>query len=165
MLYYNAETRKILISRNFRFLEPSNTTPEHLVITPDNEGESRSALDIVTRMPGESLGRSLNPLKHRAEDNINGSLRRTRGRRIDYKHLSDPWQDNETMLANEITNLLEGDDDQLTLKQAKQSLEWPVLRCCSYTRTASRSNNLEGLGLSERGRGRGSPHRLNRRLE
>ena len=48
-----------------------------------------------------------------------------RGRRIDYKYLSDPWQDDETMLAKEIMNLLEGDDDQPTLKQAKQSLEWP----------------------------------------
>src|SRR6266853_286759 len=63
VLYYNAETRKILISRNFHFLEPLNTTPECLVITPDDEGESRSTTDIVTGMLGESSGRSLNPLK------------------------------------------------------------------------------------------------------
>ncbi len=48
-----------------------------------------------------------------------------RGRRINYQHLNDPWQDNKTMLAEEIMNLLEGDDNQPTLKQAKQSLEWP----------------------------------------
>jgi len=48
-----------------------------------------------------------------------------RGRRIDYKHLDDPWEDNETIHAKELMNLLEGDDDQLTLEQAKQSLEWP----------------------------------------
>ena len=29
------------------------------------------------------------------------------------------------MSAKEITNLLEGDDDQPTLEQAKWSLEWP----------------------------------------
>ncbi len=63
VLYYNAETRKILILRNFHFLEPLNATPEHLVIIPDDEGESRSATDIITRMPGKSLGRSLNSLK------------------------------------------------------------------------------------------------------
>jgi len=92
---------------------------------PDDEGESRSAMDIITRMLGESSGSPKNPLKHRAEGDIDGSLHRTRGRRINYKHLSDLWQDNETMLAKEIMNLLEGDDDQPTLKQAKQSLEWP----------------------------------------
>ena len=111
VLYYNAETRKILISRNFHFLEPSNATPECLVIMPDDEGESRSAMDIITRMLGESSGSPKNPLKHRAEGDIDGSLHRTRGRRINYKHLSDLWQDNETMLAKEIMNLLEGDDD------------------------------------------------------
>jgi hypothetical protein len=122
VLYYNAETRKILISRNFHFLEPSDATPERLLITPDDEGESRSATDIVTGMQSSCL----NPLKRRAEDDIDGSLRRMRGRRIDYQHLSDPWKDNETMFAKEITNLLEGDnDDQPTFEQAKRSLEWP----------------------------------------
>jgi len=82
VLYYNAETRKILISRNFRFLEPSDATPERLLITPDDEGESRSATDIVTGTPSSRP----NPLKRRAEDDIDGSLRRTRGRRIDYQH-------------------------------------------------------------------------------
>jgi hypothetical protein len=64
-LYYNAETRKILISRNFHFLEPSDTTPECLIITPDDEGESRSATDIVTGTQSsgmQSLGVK-NPLK------------------------------------------------------------------------------------------------------
>ena len=49
-----------------------------------------------------------------------------RGKRINYQHLSDPWKDDETMFAEEIMNLLEGDDDdQPTFEQAKQSLEWP----------------------------------------
>ena len=48
-----------------------------------------------------------------------------RGRRVDYQHLNDPWQDDESMNAEELTNLLEGDDDQPTLEQAKRSLEWP----------------------------------------
>jgi len=39
--------------------------------------------------------------------------------------LNDLWQEDETISAKEITNLLEGDDDQPTLEQAKRSLEWP----------------------------------------
>ena len=48
-----------------------------------------------------------------------------RGRRADYQHLNDPWQDDEAMNAKEVMNLLEGDDNQPTLEQAKRSLEWP----------------------------------------
>jgi hypothetical protein len=73
VLYYNVETRKILTSRNFHFLEPTIPSPEHLLITPDDEGESRDATDIVTGMPGEPLSRSLNPLKRRAEEEAEGS--------------------------------------------------------------------------------------------
>jgi hypothetical protein len=80
VLYYNAETRKILISRNFHFLEPSTASPKRLLITPDDEGESRDAMDIVTRMLGESSGRPLNSLKHRVEEDAEGSTRRMRGR-------------------------------------------------------------------------------------
>ena len=38
VLYYSAETRKILTSRNFRFLEPSDTPtdPEHIMIMADD---------------------------------------------------------------------------------------------------------------------------------
>ncbi len=48
-----------------------------------------------------------------------------RGKRIDYKHLDDPFSDKETMKAEELTNLLDSDDDQPTFDQAKRSLEWP----------------------------------------
>ena len=90
VIYYNAETRKILISRNFHFLEPSIASPEHLLIMPNDEGESRDATDIITGTPGESSGRPLNPLKHQADEEAEGSTCRMRGRRIDYQHLSDP---------------------------------------------------------------------------
>ena len=48
-----------------------------------------------------------------------------RGKRIDYKHLDDLYSDEETMSTEQITNLLEGDDDQPTLEQARRSLKWP----------------------------------------
>lgn len=42
--YYNAETRKVLTSRNFRFLSLTNdeTPPEPIVLTPDAPGEGES---------------------------------------------------------------------------------------------------------------------------
>ena len=92
---------------------------------PDDEGELRDATDIVTRTPDESSGRPLNPLKHRADEEAKGSTHQTRGRRINYQHLNDLWEDDEAMHAEEITNLLERDNDQPTLEQAKWSLEWP----------------------------------------
>ena len=42
VLYYSAESRKVLTSRNFKFLDPSHADPECILITPDNaarEGE------------------------------------------------------------------------------------------------------------------------------
>jgi hypothetical protein len=48
-----------------------------------------------------------------------------RGKKVDYKHLDDPFSDDETMSAEELTNLLEGDPNQPTFEQAKQSAEWP----------------------------------------
>jgi hypothetical protein len=44
--------------------------------------------------------------------------------------LNDPFSDEEVMSAKQITNLLEGDDDdQPTLDQARRSLEWPEWEC------------------------------------
>jgi hypothetical protein len=124
--YYNAETRSVLTSRNYCFLEPSETVPEQLLVTPDDvarEGElgTRNAVDArntANAEPGPS-----NPRKRSAEDD--DERRQTRGKRVDYKHLDDPYSDDETMSAEELTNLLEGDEDQPTFEQAKRSLEWP----------------------------------------
>ncbi len=55
--YYNAETQSVLTLRNFRFLNPSNTVPEQLVI----------ALNDVAR-EGESKGNAQNTMDAR---NIN----------------------------------------------------------------------------------------------
>jgi len=129
--YYNAETWLILTLRNFHFLEPSETsdTLEQLLIAPDDvacKGESwddtRNTMDtwIVDAEPGPSSSR-----KRPAEDDAKGSLRKTRGKRVDYKHLDDPFSDDEAMSTEELTNLLEGDLNQPTFEQAKWSAEWP----------------------------------------
>jgi len=49
----------------------------------------------------------------------------TRGKRVDYGHLHDPFSDDEVINTEELTNLLEGDDDQPTFNQVKRSPEWP----------------------------------------
>jgi hypothetical protein len=124
VLYYNAETRKVLTSRNYHFLDPSDSIlqPEQLLVTPDDaacEGEPRDDVRNITDVEA-------GPLKHKCEDDVKGSLKRQmRGKKVDYRHLHDPFSDDEVMSAEELTNLLEGDDDQPTLKQAKHSLEWP----------------------------------------
>ncbi len=48
-----------------------------------------------------------------------------RGKRIDYKHLDNPFLDDETMKAEELTDLLKGNNNQPTFDQAKCLLKWP----------------------------------------
>jgi hypothetical protein len=124
--YYTAETQSVLTSRNFHFLkplDPSNTIPEQISITPDDvprEGESmgntQNTMDTwnVDAEPGP-----LSPQKQPAEDDAEGSPYQTRGKRVNYKHLDDPFSDDETMNAEELTNLLKGNPNQPTFKQAK----------------------------------------------
>jgi len=69
--------------------------------------------------------RPLSPQMWPAEDEAKGSSWKMREKQINYKHLDDPYSDKETMSAEQITNLLEGKDDQPTLEQARWSLEWP----------------------------------------
>jgi hypothetical protein len=48
------------------------------------------------------------PRKRLAEVDVEGSMtRRTRGKKVDYKHLNDPFSDEEVMSAEQITNLRE----------------------------------------------------------
>ena len=124
VLYYSAETHKVLTSRNYHFLNPSdsNLKPEQLLITPDDamcKGESRNDAWNITNAKAS-------PLKCKSEDNVEESSKcQTRGKKVDYGHLHDPFSDEEVMNAEELTNLLEGDKDQPTFKQAKCSLKWP----------------------------------------
>ena len=116
VLYYNADIRKVLTSQNFCFLDPSDASPEQILIMPNDvarEGESGRGMWLITCAdPSEAGPSSLIPQKRHAEDNIEEStMRRTRGKRVDYKHLADPFSDDEAMNAQEITNLLKGNDD------------------------------------------------------
>jgi len=66
--YYNAETRKILTSRNFRFLNLTETeTPlEPMVITPDAPGEGES--EGSTQPTSGNKSNSLKPKRNEEEE-------------------------------------------------------------------------------------------------
>ncbi len=126
VLYYNADTHKVLTSRNFQFLDPSHATPEHILIMPDDvvcEGEPKGGTQNIVKDASDvqpEAGPST-PQKRTADEVVEGStIWQTRGKKVDYKHLNDPFTDEEVMCAKQITNLLEGDDDdQPTLDQAR----------------------------------------------
>jgi len=64
--------------------------------------------------------------KQQADEDVEGSTKQqTRGKKVDYGHLHDPFSDDEVMNAEELTNILEGNDDQPTFNQVKHSPKWP----------------------------------------
>ena len=127
--YYVAESRKILKSRNFQFLSPSDDlpSPESLAIPPPipREGEQEDLEDeeIDTR---KSEGRKRKePLQPSFSDD---SPRRTRGVRPDYRNLQDPFSDEsegEEGDSKQHANVAISGDDYHSLKEARESPEWP----------------------------------------
>jgi hypothetical protein len=130
-MYYNAESKKILSSQNYTFLIEKEPQPsEEIVIsdTPSREGEREK----YSAREKEETTRTNQ--KHKQAEEDGDKPRKTRGRRQDYRQLADPWSDEETMTANhdndQINLLSEAmvvqiDDEFRTLKEAKDSPEWP----------------------------------------
>jgi len=117
VLYYNTDTHKVLTLRNFRFLDPLHATLEHILIMLDDvvhEGEPKGGTQNIIKDGSDDqpeAGPSA-PRKWPADEEAEGStVRRTQGKKVKYKHLNDPFSDEEVMSAKQITNLLEGDDD------------------------------------------------------
>jgi len=124
ILYYNASTHKILSSQNFCFLTQTTTPPpsDDIKLDPTPEGEN-----II-------------PVQTTDEPNKNGKCtteeepfkQRTRGKRVYYCTLNDPFPDKLDEQGNLIVN---SDDDQIyaimagdkhhSLKEAKASYDWP----------------------------------------
>jgi hypothetical protein len=139
--YYNAETRKILTSRNFRYINPPQNPipPEPIVITPDLRPEGESSGDDMLQLgvtsSDEATTQKSDPMKRkrkRTEEEVDVDVReprKTRGIRTDYKRLNDPFIDEEneeeTFLSiDEAYSIIAG--DKLTsLQDAKQSPDWP----------------------------------------
>jgi len=144
ILYYNPETRRVLISRNFRFLNLPNheVPPEQLVIEPEpavsHEGELGSSTGNMRKTGTENIN---NNNKHTRDevlpDGGGEPPRKLRANpRIDYGYLDNPFPDEENEEINKtILNMAEldystlaespeGDRDPITLKEAKESPNW-----------------------------------------
>ena len=130
ILYYNAATRSVLTSRNFRFLIPSTPTPpEQIIIDGELEGEHN---DPSREGEQERDTQSIIPQKRAAEEEEDvdpRSPRRTRGVCVDYRYLNDPFPDEEEVriayIAREEALTSNPKDECHSLREAKESPEWP----------------------------------------
>jgi hypothetical protein len=129
--YYNAETRKVLTSRNIHFLALTNAepSPEPMVILPDTpcEGELEGGTPPISGNKGDSLKRKWD----QCEDE-EPNLRRTRAKYVDYRYLSNPFPDEEegddsevAFTANEEIYAIIARDEYTSLKDARNSPNWP----------------------------------------
>ena len=126
--YYNAETRKVLTSRNIRFLAltDTETPPEPMVLLPDGprEGEPGSSTLPTSDNTSDSLKRKRDQLDEGEEQ------RHTRvKKRVDYRYLNDPFPDEEedilTYESDDYIYAIIADDEYTSLKDAKNSPDWP----------------------------------------
>ena len=135
--YYNAETRKILTSRNFRHLNPPDnpTPPDPIELTPDMpcEGESSGSTPPIGVIGSDDITRDLESKGKRKRNELEGDIdinepRKTRGIRTDYHHLHDPFLDEEeeeSLLTIEEVYAIIAGDELTSLKEAKDSPDWP----------------------------------------
>ena len=128
VLYYNAETRKILKSRNYRFLtlQKQNSPPEEIEVAPDlpREGEIPEG---STRISGDLISPGTGDKRKREDDYL--EPRKTRGNRPNYSYLDDPYPDEEDdILTSEDqfanTAIIAGDELH-SLAEAQRSPDWP----------------------------------------
>ena len=139
--YYNPTTRNILLMRNFRFLTPGETppideieiAPSPLEGTPLFQGESKTPeerhdisregeLDSGARTAAPDSS-SLNKGKRKAqEEPAPRDQKRTRGIRMDYKYMNDPFPDKEEAgiaVVREEAFVVLPDEDPSTLEEAQ----------------------------------------------
>jgi len=132
--YYNAATKNILLSRNFRFLMLSEPTPpEDIIIEnpPEDQGENSPLCkgEVDSSTCSGAKNQTTIPQKRTAESNIDPrEPRRMRGILLDYKYLNDPFPDEEeagiASVAKEEAFMVLPDDDCKNISEAKASPEW-----------------------------------------
>ena len=135
--YYNAATRNILTSRNYKFLSTQDLpSPEEIVIDPPSQGESSSREGEGKSAPIENSeierDTQSESRKHTLEgESTRGDEKRhqTRGNRPDYRYLNDPFPDEEetgiATASKPEAFVVMPDDDCPSLKDARTSPEWP----------------------------------------
>ena len=138
--YFNPETRKILTSRNFKFLTnlPAKTsTPEPIQIDQDHpptmpcEGENGSNRTDTLQAESQHNSNKRKREEPQIEAEIVSSQRKLRNRiPVNYKHLHDPFSDEEDedetyrVYATTIYQAILGTDDPKTLREAKSFDDW-----------------------------------------
>jgi len=142
--YYNAETRKVLTSRNFKSLNLAidRKSPEPVVITPDILHEGESGADhmpqsgVMPEAEGSSETDGSRKRKRSVEIPIDVDInepRKTRGLRPDYRYcylnniFGQEDDEEETNLLEETYAIIAGDELN-SLEEAKSSLDWPEWR-------------------------------------
>jgi hypothetical protein len=145
--YYVAETRKILISRNYRFLnlreEDTRSEDGTIVVAPDvpREGESEGGTQPTgtpTGTPKENQSDSLKRKRNEGKepldlDDPQKKLQKVQDSRPDHRYLYNPFPDEdddelrltsaETFAAAAAAMPYGGDEP--SLDEAKRSPEWP----------------------------------------
>ncbi len=147
--YYNPETRRVLTSRNFHFLDTLPTTPsapELILVDPAvlREGESVRCGDNVTQQPGTTHPANVEPgsvqpgykrMREEPEEMDDESKRRKLRTLapVNYRFLNDPFPDEEGdeihLTSEQITYQVYcdtplGGEDPKTLPEAKGSPDW-----------------------------------------
>lgn len=162
VLYYNAETRKILTLCNYTFLITQDIKPLEKIqvaLTLQREGEcegndTHTVEDQQLTEPKRPT--ELNPSHKRKEPPCQDEPRRTKGIRKDFRWLADPFlsdkDDNDDNENNEdgeceiFVMMAEAKDEFQTLKEAKESSKWPEWErtiCVKLIQHREKGRNLE----------------------
>ena len=161
--YYSAETRKVLISRNFHFLNLSDkeTLSEDFIIDPDPAIQCERELEDDTPQAESSeneddaIGKGKQKRNISVTENKEGPAKRLRKTpHIDYRYLNDPFCEDighdETLTSAEIIfsvyikKTIRGTDPK-SYREARESLEWPQWEKAIQTELAQ----LKSMGTWE----------------
>jgi Reverse transcriptase (RNA-dependent DNA polymerase) len=131
--YYNAKTHKILTSHNFCHINPPDnpSPPEPIKSTPDMlcEGESAGSMPPISVIGSDDTTHNPKHKWNEVEGDIDiNELQKTCEIHTDYQHLHNhfPEEDEEeTFLTFEEVYAIIAGDKLTSLKEAKDSLDWP----------------------------------------
>ena len=143
--YYNTATRNILTLCNFHFLTPTIPLPPEEIVVEDNlEGHSdkgENAPSYEGEEEGEGMRSSIPEIESESsrkrkrgveeEPDIDDiGPQKMRGKKVNYKYLSDPFPDDEeagivSVMKPQAYAVIPEDEDCKTLSDAKKSIEWP----------------------------------------
>jgi hypothetical protein len=129
--YYNAGTHKVLTSRNFCNITPPDnpTPPKPIELTPamPHEGETGGSMLPMGVTGSDDITRNLEPKQKQKQNEVEEEIDidapwKTCGICTDYKHLHDPFpeeEEEETFLSMEEAFAIITGDELTSLKRLK----------------------------------------------